>query len=766
MSEKNAVPILDLSNCEREPIHIPGFVQPHGILLAVNPADMRVVQWSRNSSELLRLAADPDGQAISDLVDGATYRRLVGVTQKGLSGVVTPLETLFRNREEVGVHLGTAHLHDDMLIVEFETHRTEQILLHRVIEDSSESLMRCVREATARLQASADSEELYNVLAAEMRRLTGFDRVMVYRFMQDQHGVVVGEALRSDLEPFLGLHYPAGDIPPQARRLYLLNPLRSIADINAAPEPILPTDNPISGRPLDLTFSAFRSVSPIHIEYLRNMGVAASMSVSILCEGELWGLIACHHYRPRYIPFELRAACELLGTTAGGYVSTRQIAEDIAARTHRQRELADAMHIIHRAQSVKQGLREASDILLRAVDAHGWAFYRRGETTRSGSAPDDKGVRKLIDTIANSTLDVIWSTDSIAESVPDWDAEANNAAGVLIMRLGAANDQLLFFFRPEYVSEVTWGGNPEKTVEPSEDGMRLSPRKSFAQWKQTVRGKSRPWLRVDNHLAHDTHAGLVLLIAQRAADLIRMNEELVRINQDLDSFAYAVSHDLKEPLRTISQTIFFLRRAMSAGDSSECARRINIVQQTTQRMGDLLEGILRVSRAGRSDLKLEWTPLADVVQDAAEIVFPYSESKELELVIHPLPTVLVDFMCLRDVFQNLFSNAKKYSVAPTVRIEVGTVAAETLNSGPPLAPSVPVFYVRDNGIGIATERFADVFQVFRRLHQEQDFGGGSGVGLAIVKRIVERHGGLIWVESQPDAGSTFYFTLEAGYRDE
>jgi light-regulated signal transduction histidine kinase (bacteriophytochrome) len=251
------------------------------------------------------------------------------------------------------------------------------------------------------------------------------------------------------------------------------------------------------------------------------------------------------------------------------------------------------------------------------------------------------------------------------------------------------------------------------------------------------------------------------LLAQRSAELLRINEELLRVNADLDSFAYAASHDLKEPLRTINQTIFFLQRALQQQQPEEVQRRVQTIQRTTQRMTELLEGLLRVSRAGSSDLRLEPTRLEDVVHDAAELAIEHVAKDSTQLIVRELPTVYADFMCMRDVFQNLFSNARKYCTADIKRIEVGTVKVGPEHSPPPSAQGRTAVYVRDNGIGIANERLQDVFQVFRRLHQPNEFGGGSGVGLAIVKRVVERHGGVVWATSQAGCGSTFYFTMEA-----
>lgn len=796
-------PPVDLDNCAREPIHIPGSIQPHGVLLALDPENLRIVQWSTNAPDWLHVSEDElSSMRLDDLVDEKTVARVQRLVQKTAPGVMAPLMTTLLSSTSpgsvatradespgsMGFYLGTAHLYDGVLILEFEKRPTNQILLHSSVEEGTESITRCVQRATARLHACQSQRELFQSLAEEVRHLTGYDRVMVYRFMPDQHGVVEGEALRDGLESYFGLHYPASDIPPQARRLYTLNLIRVIADLSATAVPLEPPECPLTGRPLDLTYSSFRSVSPIHIEYLRNMGVAASMSISILNEGQLWGLIACHHYQPRNLSLEIRAACELLGSLAGSYVVTREISDEIHLQNERQLALAETLRSVAGEESIQVGIEKMATQLCQIVDAQGMALCWHDEIVVKGQTPPLELVEELRDWIRSHEPSTVWHTDQLAAKIgssprvqPDSTTVAMSrrsslshqlidaASGVLVLQLSANHSDMLIFFRPQYVTEVHWAGNPDKSAQVTEDGLRLSPRKSFALWTQTVEAQSRPWCRIDQNMAVDMHAGLLRLLAQRSAELLRINEELLRVNSDLDSFAYAASHDLKEPLRTINQTIFFLERALKDQQTEEIQRRVQTIQRTTGRMTELLEGLLRVSRAGSSDLHLEPTRLEDVVRDAAELTLEQVAADRIVLTVHELPTIYVDFMCMRDVFQNLFSNARKYSTVIPLRIDVGIVDVGPEHSPPPQAQSAigrRAVYVRDNGIGIATDRLQDVFQVFRRLHQADEFGGGSGVGLAIVKRVVERHGGVVWATSKAGTGSTFYFTLEALHHGE
>jgi len=759
MSDEMGSPteVVDLSNCEREPIHIPGSIQPHGLLLAIDPATLQVVQWSRNAPGVIGVTGESlAGRPIADLVDPATDEMLERLVSDAVEAVMMPLRTRFTHATLERMHLGAAHLHQGVLIVEYELSHSQNESLHATVAESREPITRRLKQAATRMQSCTTMEDLYSTIAQSVRLLSGFDRVMVYRFEKEGHGAVVGEAKAGHLESFLGLHYPASDIPPQARRLYTVNTLRLIADINARPVPITPAACPVHGGPLDLTYAAFRSVSPIHIEYLQNMGVAASMSISLLRGGELWGLIACHHYRPLQLPFELRAGCELLGTTAGVYLATRIDAEKVRERSRRQEILRRTLRLCESKATLTDGIQIASRELLEVADAEGLAVCIGETIVASGLTPPlpaIAGLRDELSAVENEEFD----TDHLAALNGSLQKSTAEASGIRMLRIGPARRDLLLFFRPEYSQEVTWAGNPDKSVEAAEDGFRLSPRKSFAAWKQRVSGRSREWTDVDREMTAELRASLVNVVGRRLSEIVRLNEELARINSDLSSFTYAASHDLKEPLRAVHQSLFFLEESLGSEVSEETRHRVAMLRKNTRRMDDLLEGLLRLSRIGQSDLKRDDASLEEIAREAADMSFGEQPDRSVDFVLGPLPRMRVDYMCVRDLFCNLFSNALKYNTQPIRRIEVAAVATDTLESVPAAARGQIAILVRDNGIGIARHHYASVFEVFRRLHLPEEFGGGTGAGLAISRKIVERHGGALWLESAPGQGTTFYF---------
>ncbi|HLV04884.1 MAG TPA: SpoIIE family protein phosphatase [Actinomycetaceae bacterium] len=475
---------VDLDNCAREPIHIPGSIQPRGLLLVVH--DSVVVQATESAATLLARPLDTVlGHRLADVVgeDAAD----VIVAHAAEPGDV-------RDRNPVLVQLPDglpwdAILHhppgaEHLLVVELEEAEGARPLTYT-------GSYQQVRSSIAQLNRARSLQELYDVAATEVRRLTGFDRVMVYRFDADHNGEVVAEDRRQDLNAFLGLHYPATDIPAQARALYEKNWIRLISDIGYTPSPLVPTLNPTTGAPLDLTHAVLRSVSPIHIEYLQNMGVTASMSISLLEEGKLWGLIACHHYSgPHAPPHGVRAAAEFLGSV----LSLRLIAQVEEDRLAAARRVAhDLAGLVAATRDEDLPLTEAlvsQPALLSIMDAGGVVVRAQGRTGTAGDPPAD--AERLLRWAA-TTGEEVTATDSLTRDAPDAAAAAPDAAGALVLNL--AEGDAVVWLRREVARSVDWGGDPHnKAIARREgDSVRLSPRKSFERWRETVSGSSLPW---------------------------------------------------------------------------------------------------------------------------------------------------------------------------------------------------------------------------------------------------------------------------------
>ncbi|KMM47263.1 histidine kinase [Cellulomonas sp. A375-1] len=485
---------VDLDNCAREPIHVPGSVQPHGVLLAVTEPELVVEHVSANVADLL-------GRSVQDTL-GADLDAVLG--SEPAEQIRAHVRT-FGNLRQRNPLVVVAATPDGPREVDAVLHRVvvgDRTLLVVELEASTgprpfsfPNTYQAVRDALERLSASQSLAELYDVAAHEVRALTGFDRVMIYRFDAEYNGEVVAEAKRADLNSFLGLHYPASDIPPQARALYEQSWIRLIADVGYTPAPLVPGVDAATGEPLDLTHSVLRSVSPIHLEYLGNMGVAASMSISLLRDGRLWGLVACHHYSgPHHPPYGVRAAAEFLGSSLSLRLVARaeedELQAALAAEATLVRLLIASRDAAHTLGDALVGRTASGVSLLELVPAQGVVVF--GDDTRSveGVVPDDPS--PLREWIAAQPEDVTARTELSAQEPALADA-LPGVAGLLAVRL--PEDRAIVWLRREAVHDVSWGGDPQNKAIARREGdeVRLSPRKSFEKWTQTIRGRSAPW---------------------------------------------------------------------------------------------------------------------------------------------------------------------------------------------------------------------------------------------------------------------------------
>ncbi|UHQ20346.1 GAF domain-containing protein [Lysobacter sp. KIS68-7] len=476
-------------DCAREAIHLSGAIQPHGYLLSCTLPDWVVRHASANIAGLLDMPPDQViGKRLGEHVADDVLQPLLEAIAL-LEPGATP------QRAAVGNIGALAHLCDISVHV-------ASGLVHLEIEPRTVNAVRqaptvVAQRMISRVSGAADMRGFHQRSAEEIRQLTGYDRVMVYRFRHDDAGEVIAEARADDMEPFLGLRFPASDIPAQARALYVRNRIRVIPDSRYQAVPILPGRD-VAGAPLDLSQHALRSVSPVHLEYLRNMGVAASMSVSIVSGGRLWGLIACHHREPRLVPPSVRAAADMFSLFVSMRVSA---AEQAIAMQHesRAREVRDRLALrLSGREDLSTSLIGALDLLESAVPCDGIALRSDGQWHTHGRTPTLDGLPHALEWARGQGADRLPATDHAASwLLPD----ANEGlAGVLAIRFGRRDDWLLFF-RREQVEDVVWAGDPHKPMVATDDGVRIAPRKSFASWRETVRGRSLPWSDADRTAA-------------------------------------------------------------------------------------------------------------------------------------------------------------------------------------------------------------------------------------------------------------------------
>lgn len=745
---------VDLTNCDREPIHIPGAIQPHGVLLVLHESTLEILQVSRNTQALLGAAPQELlGQPLSSLFNEAQIQQMWQCLTEEFESI-NPLELSITQGGQSQHFDGIIHRRDGVIILELEPKRDLQ-------SPDFIDFYHQVRGVITRMQKSPSLQTMGQVVVTEVRRITGFDRVMVYQFDETGSGSVIAEDTELD-PPFLGLRYPATDIPKQARHLYTMNWLRLIPRAQYEPVPLVPTHNPLTEAPLDLSLSVLRSVSPLHMEYLRNMGVDASMSISLIKNQKIWGLIACHHNEPKYIPYNVRTACEFIGQVMSVELANKEASEDIDYKIHLKSMQTEFVDALSQADHFLDGMARLGTQLLGLVNATGAIVCSGNQCIGFGQTPNTEEIKALLKWIKPRFDQGLFKTQGLMQDYPPAVAYKDVASGVLALEISSIHRNFILWFRPQVIQTVNWGGNPNKPVEVSVNGeLRMSPRQSFDLWQETVKGTCLPWKASEIEVVQELRRLIVGIVLRQADEMALMNYKLRRSNEELDSFAYIASHDLKEPLRGIHNYANFLMEDYGDTLNQDGVDKLQTLVRLTQRMEDLINSLLHYSRLDRAELQHQQVDLNDLVQQVTTTLEIARSQNDIEFRIpQPLPRVPCDRPQVTELFTNLISNALKYNDKAHKWVEIGTIAPTEVSpaDGSPITAS-PVFYVRDNGIGIPPQFTDKIFQIFRRLHGRDDYGGGTGAGLTIARKVVERHEGRIWVQSTPGEGSTFFFTL-------
>ncbi len=721
--------------CATEPIHLLESIQPHGALLAIDE-EGRVVRVSANAVALLGVAPDSLLGRLATDIQLALPDARPAPAEDVISHDPRPFRINGRDFRAL------SHRAGNLEIVELEPSPP--------VADAPELPVRAALKA---LGETEDLDGLLERVAVVMRQLTGFDRVMVYRFDAEWNGEVVAESVASGVESFLGLRYPESDIPAQARALYARSWLRVIEDAGYAPVPLLPEVEPGSRRALDLGGATLRSVSPVHLQYLRNMGVAASASISLLDRGRLWGLVACHHRRPRRLSFASRVSMELVGQMASMRLGLARDRSRLALREAAEPRVLAILDRVAEGMDPLEALAGDTPSLLGLVEATGAVVAYDGRVRALGRTPPLETLGPVFDVLrarfeAGETQVALRSLGAVIDG---WDDDG--AAGLLAIALTGSGDDWVVWLRPFVEEEVRWGGAPDKRIDP-ESGA-LSPRNSFAEWRQRMRGHATPFSEGERQLVERFRRLLVDHLLRQSRQLARTTRDLAQRNVEVDSFAYVVSHDLREPLRGISTYASFLLEDLD-GAAPEVRENVERIHALTTRMDRQLRGLLAFSRAGRGPLQRTPVDLGELAREVCLLHEASAAEAGLRLVVEDLPEVECDPVAVQEIFANLVSNALKYAASGS-RVTIGYLPAGTpAPRAPTLHPETPAIYVADDGPGLEERHLEPIFEVFTRLRTGPD---GTGCGLPIARAFAERHGGSLWVDSAPGAGATFYFTL-------
>lgn len=730
---------VGLDNCKSDPV--PGAIQPHGVLLALDPDSGVIMQISENCQEHLHLpAAYLLGKSIEAFMTAESNGHLRAALQSDDLRKTNPISLSFHIGENQKFFDGIVHLSNDLVILELEPRTHQQPI-------DFPSHYHNVRESILSLQNTRTIDEACASVVTQVRRLCGFDRVVLYTFDREWNGHVIAECRATTMEGYLHQRFPATDMPEQDRRLYALNWVRLIVDINYCASRIVPDNNPRTGRPLDLSRSTLSGVSNEHLEYLRHMPVQSSMSISVMKEDRLWGLIHCHHPQPRFVSYEVRSACELLGQIFSYHLTTLESREEIKRRQELRGIVNHIEKQIRDCDDIHEAFIENGDAILRLTQASGAALIVQKKITMFGTTPDREAIFDIVRQLRSRAGRDVFSSQKLADLLPNWGIQNPGIAGILAIKLSDAFDSYIIWFRPELIQTIHWTGHPAK---PSDPNQLLSPHGDFEHWQEQVSGQSIPFEAVTIEAAMELR-NLILL-----KQLSKLNADLRLSNHELDEFAQIISHDLREPLRGIRSYAQFILEDEGRALSEKTQDRLASIMGLSRHMDGLTTSLFHYARLGRYNTAMMQSDLNEVVEGVLFRLRSLIEEEHVEIIrLRKLPRISCSPVRVGEIFYNLISNGIKYNKSSAKKIIISCMNKNEAGE------AIPVFMVQDNGIGIDPQFHETVFRIFRRLHSQSEYGGGTGAGLAIVKKLVESHHGRIWIDSTPGEGSTFYFTLQA-----
>ncbi|MEH3112526.1 ATP-binding protein [Pedobacter terrae] len=726
---------LDL--CSREPIHIPGHVQAHGYLVILDSIGI-VKYCSANFKELARRELGIEIlesyiTAVSAILGKPANDKFIEyIINLSWQGKEFKPHNPYIVEIKGQVYNMIISLSGDYYILDFEPEASD------LFADPQNT----VGAALSQMLAAKELQTILENTVVEIRRVINYDRIMIYKFHEDGHGEVIAEDKQPDLETWLGLHYPASDIPLQARELYKKNYTRLIANVDDVPVPILA----MSSIPADLTNSTIRAVSPFHITYLKNMGVQSSFSVSIVVDNELWGLIACHNYSRRFINFRQRETAKLIGQVLSSCVGLRNQEKIHQDNLKLQGVVMEVTRSLLNNNKIPDFIKDCGDTILNAYKASGISLYFEGEYYSWGEVPDIGDIFCLTEELRRRDKGLIIS-QNISQDVPSATACDSKFAGLIACQFTEDVKDCIFIFRTEISLTVKWAGDPAKIIRFDENGNQyISPRNSFDQWLQEVKGSSEMWSGLEIETFLEIRDEINFAIGRKTIELRILNEKLRDAYAELDTFAHTISHDLKTPLTAIKAFAELISRRST---ENEIIKMSDKIVDNSARLGNMIHTVLGYAKVGQKLLNKEKVDMTSLITEIKDQILIGDINKNLKLNILETPDIDGDPVLLFQVFLNIIENAVKYShktTFPIVSID-GAIVENNV-----------VYRITDNGVGINSEEQTKVFGLFTRVGQQDEFEG-NGVGLATVKKIIIRHGATIKIESEEGSGSTFVLSF-------
>ena len=728
---------MNFVECHEEPIHIPGHIQSFGYLIGICTVSETVSFCSANLKEVFDL---PNVEALlgKKLSD---FPAIFEVISK--SEIFSSVNDFTKRENET--HFDKIDINGKKF--HFSLFRSGQNIFfefEKVIHNPNKR----ITNKYDNFYVIDNDLGIWDQLLSTLSNIINYDRIMVYKFMDDGSGKVISEVNNGVLESYIGLHYPEHDIPRQARELYLKKRKRIFSNVFSEPVPIVSKIN----APINLTYTSARAMSPIHGQYIKNSGSASSFSISIIIEDKLWGLVTCQNKEAKHIDLEDRVQAGIFTVLACNAYSSFKSKRELEYRLDLNVKLSYLKSEFLKYNTLFESLAANKKELRNLPKGDGFVIISEADKITDGVVPSCETIDKIVDWAYENSEESIFISNSFLKDYGNELGLDDKCAGIIIYFVERSKNEILIWFRKEFDEHINWAGNPEKKIEVfSQNGIdrkTVSPRTSFHVFTENIKGNSKRWSS-KSEIAVKSIRDLILETSHKQYITIKkLNDQLKKVNEELDSFSYTISHDLGTPLTVMKLNAQMLLKSLSDADQKE-RNKIQSIIGEIDNMAEMMQNVLQLSRAKHSEIlleKIETVNTIEKITENAKITYNTPHSK---VVIKECPEVLADRTMLHQVFLNIINNAIKYSSdkeQPLIEIE-GSENGEYI-----------IYRIKDNGIGIPEEEKHKMFKIFNRLDNAKKFKG-NGVGLSIVHRIMNRLGGNVDYESNSN-GTCFILTFQ------
>ena len=718
-----------IKNCEDEEIQFLNEIQPFGYLIGIHKESHQIEFYSQNIDELFQISAENVlNQDINQLYNfELDFDEVLNLDQ----GEFCRTHLKINSKT---YHLTSYHF-DELIYLELE----ELIILENRLAyyNFSEQIL-----------YSKSIDATWDRLISSIKKLINYDRVMLYKFLEDGSGVVIAEEIDNGLDSYLGLRFPEFDIPKQARQLYLEKKSRLVADVNSNRISLIATNH----QKINLMYSSVRALSPIHLQYLRNANCAASFSISIVINEKLWGIVACQNSEPKFIPNQVRLQTELLTRQARLTYVNFKATERLKFQNYFNETAIKLKENLLTEENLQQSMNNNLKEVLNLTKANGIALVNFDDVFVEGETPDKHEILRIKEWAFKRNSARLFTSNTF---YLDYGQELNlspNSAGVMFCFLNQTYEHFIIWFKKEQVQTLNWAGEPNKIkhveIVDGDEILSFSPRTSFKIWQENIKNKSFIWLDKEKYVAKEVIKLIIETLHLQSFKIHSLYEQLKEINDELDSFSYTVSHDLRTPLSVMKLNCQMIQRTLEHDEIK--SDRLKSVIDEIDRMTQMMQDLLALSKAKKSEIVLSIIETKPIIEKIVHDVLLYYKTNDTQVVIEEVHNVLGDKTMFYEVFLNIIGNAIKYSSQaehPIIKIWSELNEEEV------------IFKVKDNGIGIKQEDYNKMFKLFSRMSNTGNISG-NGVGLSIAHRMMDRMNGGISFESKVGEGTTFILTFK------